>query len=146
MVKSDLIQSTILQRLIKDIEELAIIRPLRGSTTSMNCQCIESGAAIQLPAPHLMLRDTSTASSSTTQLAIANGERNEGGLPVADLNAIIPTISNRVTTLSTMGSVESSSARLPHDFTPELDITEVEGSTNTTETLEHQGTDPEEMT
>ena len=73
-----------------------------------------------------MLHDTSTASSSTAQLAIANGENNESGLPVGDQGVSIPMISNRVTTLSTIGSV-GNSAGCPQALTPDLDITEVEG-------------------
>jgi len=118
-------------------EELAIIRPLRRSTSSLSRPYIEPGAAIQLPSRYPMLHDTPTASSSVAQLAIANGT----SLPDADHNTIIPTISNRVTTLSTMENAENIS-----DLALELDITEVEGCEHSMETVGRQGTNSEVMT
>lgn len=126
-------------------EELAIIRSLHRSTSSLNRPCIQPDVAIQLPQHHVMLHDTSTASSSTAQLAITNGESNGSGLPVDDHSVSIPMISNRATTLSTTGSVEKC-ARRPQALTPELDITEVEAYEHITEAACHQDRDPEVMT
>jgi hypothetical protein len=89
-----------------------------------------------------MLHNTPTALSSVAQLVIANGT----SLPDADHNAILPAISNRVTTLSTMESDKNISARRPRDLTPELDIAEVEGCKHSIETVGRQGTDSEVMT
>jgi hypothetical protein len=110
----------------------------------LNGSYIETDAAIQLPARNLILHDTSTSSSSIAQLAIANGESNENGLSVGDHSVSIPMISNRVTTLSTMESVENN-ARRPQALTPELDITEIEGCGHITGAVGHQGADPEMM-
>lgn len=122
------------------------MRPLRRSSSSSSQAYIRPDSAILVPRPQLVLHNTSIASSSTTRLAIMIGESNELDLPVSDNNAVIPKISNRVTTLSTVGSVETSSASRLHDLTHELDITEVGGSSDTTWTLGHQDTDLEETT
>lgn len=72
-----------------------------------------------------MLHDTSMVLSSTAQLSTVNGESSEHRLPVTDDRVCIPTISNRVTTLSTIGSVENSSLRLSLDrITPEPNVPE----------------------
>jgi hypothetical protein len=72
-----------------------------------------------------MLHDTSMVLSSSAQLATVDGESSEHCLPVTDDRVCIPTISNRVTTLSTIGSVENSSLRLSLDkITPEPNVPE----------------------
>ena len=74
----------------------------------------------------------------------ANAQRQDASSIVTYHNGFIPVISNRVTTLSTMESVESSNARRPHDLTLEPDTVDVEGREHTTGPQGHRDTGPEE--
>jgi hypothetical protein len=110
---------------------MAIIRPVRTSMSFQPYPPIGRDAALQPLGPQLMLRNTSMASSTTPQLALAENDSNEEPLPVAGHNTFIPTISNRVTTLSTTRSTESDDEGRTEDWRPELDVTQIEGGHST---------------
>jgi len=94
-----------------------------------------------------MLHDPLNVSSSTAQHAIMGGERNQHGLPISDDNAVISTISNRVLTLSTIGSAEINNERLSLEITTaELGMPEAECSANLTDGFAHQDTDLDNAT
>lgn len=127
-----------MQWLTGNAEELAVIRPVRRSTSSLNHTHGTPDLAIQIPASRLMLHDASIGSSSTAQLGILDRERSGEGLAPADDNFVIPAMSNRVTTLSTIDD-----RRFLDMTTPEPDMTEAEGNANITDRFDIQGADLE---
>jgi len=113
--------------------------PISSSTSPT----IRSDAELLPPTTHFLHIDSVAMPSIIAPFA--NAQRQDASSIVTDHYGFIPVISNRVTTLSTMESVESSSARRAHDLMPELNITDVKGSEYTTGALGHRDTDPEEM-